>query len=69
MYGPTPSFAAPKRAISWTSKPTDKKIEVKGIDIVKLVNGKAVEHWGVSDNLTMLQPLGVIPMPGQEAKD
>ncbi|MGH7601513.1 MAG: ester cyclase, partial [bacterium] len=47
---------------------TGKKIEVKGIDIVRFVNGKAVEHWGVSDDLTMMQQLGMIPMPGQEMK-
>ncbi|MCI0695742.1 ester cyclase [candidate division KSB1 bacterium] len=43
-----------------------KKIEVKGFDIVRFVNGKAVEHWGLNDDYTMLQQLGVIPMPGQE---
>jgi predicted ester cyclase len=47
-------------------KATGKKIEVKGVDIVRFVNGKAVEHWGVSDDLTMMHQLGVIPMPGQE---
>jgi predicted ester cyclase len=45
---------------------TGKKIEVKGLDIVKFVNGKAVEHWGLNDDLTMLQQLGVIPKPGQD---
>ncbi|MCG3117903.1 MAG: hypothetical protein ALAOOOJD_00015 [bacterium] len=43
-----------------------KKIEVKGFDIVRFVNGKAVEHWGLNDDYTMLQQLGVIPAP--EAK-
>jgi len=47
-------------------KATGKKIEVKGVDIVRFVNGKAVEHWGVNDDLTMMQQLGVIPMPGHE---
>lgn len=45
---------------------TGKKIEVKGLDIVRFVNGKAVEHWGLNDDYTMLQQLGVIPAP--EAK-
>jgi steroid delta-isomerase-like uncharacterized protein len=44
---------------------TGKKIDVKGVDIVRFANGKAVEHRGVSDDLTMMQQLGVIPMPGQ----
>lgn len=46
---------------------TGKKIEVKGVDIVRFVNGKAVEHWGLNDDLKMMQQLGLMPMPGQEA--
>lgn len=49
-------------------KATGKKFDVKGFDIIRFVNGKAVEHWGLNDDLTMLQQLGVIPMPGQEMK-
>ncbi len=45
---------------------TGKKIEVKGVDIVRFANGKAVEHWGLNDDLTMMQQLGMIPAPGQE---
>ncbi len=45
---------------------TGKKMEVKGFDIVRFVNGKAVEHWGLTDSMTMMQQLGAIPMPGQE---
>ncbi|MCI0694953.1 ester cyclase [candidate division KSB1 bacterium] len=45
---------------------TGKKIEIKGFDIIRLVNGKAVEHWGLTDTMTMMQQLGAIPMPGQE---
>ncbi|MDZ7290352.1 MAG: ester cyclase [candidate division KSB1 bacterium] len=46
-------------------KATGKTIDVKSIDIVRFVNGKAVEHWGLNDDLTMMQQLGVIPMPEQ----
>jgi steroid delta-isomerase-like uncharacterized protein len=45
---------------------TGKKIEVKGFDIVRFVNGKAVEHWGLTDSMTMMQQLGAMPAPGQE---
>ncbi len=45
---------------------TGKKIEIKGFDIIRLVNGKAVEHWGLTDTMTMMQQLGAIPIPGQE---
>jgi predicted ester cyclase len=27
--------------------------------------GKAVEHWGVRDELGMMQQMGLIPKPGQ----
>lgn len=45
---------------------TGKKVEVKGVDIVRFENGKAAEHWGLNDDYTMMQQLGVIPAPGQE---
>jgi steroid delta-isomerase-like uncharacterized protein len=40
---------------------TGKQVNVKGIDIVRMSGGKAVEHWGLLDTLTMMQQLGVIP--------
>lgn len=45
---------------------TSKKVEVKGFDIVRFVNGKAVEHWGLNDDLKMMQQLGLIPEPGKQ---
>lgn len=47
---------------------TGKKVEVKGFDIVRFVNGKAVEHWGLNDDLKMMMQLGMIPEPGQAPK-
>ena len=38
-----------------------KQIKVEGIDIVRIKDGKAVEHWGVTDTMTMMQQLGVVP--------
>jgi ABC-type uncharacterized transport system fused permease/ATPase subunit len=37
-----------------------------GVGKSRLVEGKLVEHWGVSDSLTMLTQLGAIPEPGAE---
>ena len=48
---------------------TGKTIEVRGFDIVRFVNGKAVEHWGLTDSMTMMQQLGAIPAPGQEEQE
>ena len=40
---------------------TGKKVEIGGIDRVRVRDGKAVEHWGVVDNLALFQQLGRIP--------
>ena len=42
--------------------PTGKRFETKLIDIIRFGgDGLAHEHWGIFDQLTMLQQLGVIP--------
>jgi steroid delta-isomerase-like uncharacterized protein len=45
--------------------PTGKRASVGAIDIMRVEGGKLAEHWGVTDNLAMMQQLGVIPMPGE----
>jgi steroid delta-isomerase-like uncharacterized protein len=40
-----------------------RKIRVNTVDIVRFKDGKAVEHWGVTDSGTMMQQLGAIPEP------
>ena len=47
--------------------PTGNRVEVSGIDILRIVDGKVVEHWGNYDDLGTLQQLGAIPEPGQQA--
>jgi steroid delta-isomerase-like uncharacterized protein len=39
---------------------TGKPMTMAMIDRIKFKGGKAVEHWGVSDNLAMLTQLGVV---------
>ena len=41
--------------------PTGKRVTFSEIHMVRIENGKAVEHWGNSDDLGMMQQLGVIP--------
>jgi steroid delta-isomerase-like uncharacterized protein len=41
--------------------PTGKQVRVSGIDINRLEGGKIIESWGSSDQLGMMQQLGVIP--------
>jgi steroid delta-isomerase-like uncharacterized protein len=43
--------------------PTGRHISVGLIDMMRVVDGKVVEHWSVGDDLGMLQQLGVIPLP------
>jgi len=45
--------------------PTGKQVTVTAIDINRIVGGKTVEHWLQMDTLSLLQQLGVVPMPGQ----
>jgi predicted ester cyclase len=35
-----------------------KQFRVTVIDIIRIVDGKATDHWGASDTATMLQQLG-----------
>jgi predicted ester cyclase len=42
--------------------PTGRRVEVQLIDIIRFgADGRAREHWGVSDQLAMMQQLGAIP--------
>lgn len=36
---------------------TGNKISVKTIDIIRIKNGKVVEHWGVTDGMAMMEQL------------
>lgn len=41
--------------------PSGRKVDLITIDMVRFERGKAAEHWGVTDNLKMMQQLGVLP--------
>jgi steroid delta-isomerase-like uncharacterized protein len=40
---------------------TGRTIEITVIDIVRIVDGRLVEHWGVADRLSVAQLLGLVP--------
>ena len=40
---------------------TGKQVSFTETHLVRIANGKAVEHWGNSDDLAMMQQLGVVP--------
>lgn len=44
-------------------KPTNKSVNVQGIDYLYFKNGKATEHWGYMDSNKMMQQLGMMPSP------
>ncbi len=49
--------------------PTNKNIDVNGFDLLRFKYGKATEHWGLADNMKMMQQLGYIgndPAPHSE---
>ena len=39
-----------------------KAVTFKSVDVIRIKNGKAIEHWGVSDNLAIMTQLGLVPM-------
>jgi len=45
-------------------KATGKHATWEEVHIVRVVGGKAIEHWAVLDQLGMLQQLGLAPAPG-----
>lgn len=47
---------------------TNKKVDFLAVDVVKLKNGKAIEHWNFNDNITMLRQLGMMPDAPPPAK-
>ena len=46
-------------------KPHGKHAVWSSMDFTRLKDGKVVEYWGIEDQLSMLQQLGLAPTPGQ----
>jgi predicted ester cyclase len=40
--------------------PTGRQVSFTGIYIVRIANGRIVEHWGEEDGVSLLQQLGVL---------
>jgi predicted ester cyclase len=49
-------------------KPTGKSFNVEAFDLVRVENGKAVEHWGVLDGAAMMAQLAGTPPSAGAAK-
>jgi steroid delta-isomerase-like uncharacterized protein len=46
--------------------PTGQRLSIKSMTVERVSDGKIREHWRVTDNLDMMQQLGVVSEPGQE---
>jgi predicted ester cyclase len=46
---------------------TGRRVTVTGFDLFRIEGGKIVEMWQEADQLGMMQQLGVVPEPGQQA--
>ncbi len=44
--------------------PTGKRVDFTGVDMGRIKDGKAVEHWTGDTTFRMLQQLGIIPPLG-----
>lgn len=40
---------------------TGKQVTISGIDIMRIADGKIVEHWGYQDQLGFVKEIGVLP--------
>jgi len=47
---------------------TGRTIDITGIDVVRVVDGKCVEHWGVEDDLSLLTQVGLLDIPVQATR-
>jgi predicted ester cyclase len=45
--------------------PTGRKVRQAHMHFVRFRDGKAIEHWGVRDDMGMMRQMGVMPEPGQ----
>lgn len=45
--------------------PTGRSVSFGVIDIIRIADGRCVEHWGQMDSMSLMQQLGAIPVPAQ----
>jgi predicted ester cyclase len=48
------------------ASPTGKRVKWSFIDINRIVTGKIVEHWAETNQMDLMQQLGLIPPPRHE---
>jgi predicted ester cyclase len=45
----------------FVAPPTERQVEFRSVDTVRLVDGRIVEHWGLIDALGFLRQIGQLP--------
>jgi steroid delta-isomerase-like uncharacterized protein len=48
----------------WGMPATGRRVEFTGVYVVRIAEGKIVEHWGEEDGIGLLQQLGFMPKAG-----
>ena len=43
--------------------PAGRRVTMSGIHMLRVADGKLIEHWGNNDDPGMMQQLGVLPVP------
>jgi steroid delta-isomerase-like uncharacterized protein len=49
--------------------PSGKSFKIEGMDLIRLENGKCVEHWGYDEHGKMMEQLGMMPPMGAPPAD
>jgi predicted ester cyclase len=44
---------------------TGRTVEMGGVHIMRIADGKIIEHWGSNDDLGLMRQLGAVPSPGE----
>jgi predicted ester cyclase len=47
--------------------PTGRRMRASVFDVIRVADGRMVEHWGVPDRLSVLHQLGIVPRPVPQA--
>jgi len=53
---------------AWMGMPAGMKMDDKGVDVVKIKDGKMVEHWGFVDANEMMKHMKEMPMGNMDSK-
>jgi steroid delta-isomerase-like uncharacterized protein len=40
---------------------SDKSFEIECMDMIRIEDGKCAEHWGITDNMSLMQQIGAVP--------